>query len=648
MCDIWQLSDVVLCTSSIMHMCTISMDRYSAIRHPLRCHAGNKSSIVFGTKIAAVWLVSFIIGSPLIGLGALRPSQILSDERQCAIFNSYYLVYGSLAAFFGPLGIMLAAFSLTIRLLNRQSKQLSDSPGGGMRRCTSRDRKTPNPKPNCEKSIVKTKAVDGGCSTQSPTTSARQTYREPSNANLSIVDERNPSNGGGPNNDCIVSTGNGERVDLTPDGHAESRQKSDEVDCRGRSQVEEFNAEKIARAQWINSDNKHLANTSKCSNNHKNEETGGASEMQDITLNRLPTRPMDECSSSYHDHVVMETSRSLDDVRLQVNTGDVSYGRRHTPAPSGGPKKQLCLAMKRGRVREANVNNKYNQVSWTQLKNMSKSPSLPGAIFSHRKHCDERSSLLTYQDSPDDVIEHLASPFMMVVPDKDLSIQSCVINRAAIKCSPLKPSLSCHVMISRDQMSVRKSETVPALSDIKQQEASQACDCVVEPATLDSTKSAVPAISCEGSRQPGGLDDFIDGRKVAAVSTVDNASNAPPPPPSSTTPVSFKSLVKKHGTTFKMAGILETSREDRKTKVLNSVNTERKAVKVLGIMFAIFCTCWAPFFTANLAMGICQSCHIDQSLFKVRQNIQAEIRFRANIMNEYRNAPRTNDEMGII
>ena len=34
MCDLWQLSDVVMCTSSIMHMCSISLDRYTAIRDP--------------------------------------------------------------------------------------------------------------------------------------------------------------------------------------------------------------------------------------------------------------------------------------------------------------------------------------------------------------------------------------------------------------------------------------------------------------------------------------------------------------------------------------------------------------------------------------------------------------------------------------
>jgi len=46
------------------------------------------------------------------------------------------------------------------------------------------------------------------------------------------------------------------------------------------------------------------------------------------------------------------------------------------------------------------------------------------------------------------------------------------------------------------------------------------------------------------------------------------------------------------------------------------VRTERKAVRVVGMMFTAFIACWTSFFVVNLAMGVCPSCHVDERLFK--------------------------------
>lgn len=93
----------------------------------------------------------------------------------------------------------------------------------------------------------------------------------------------------------------------------------------------------------------------------------------------------------------------------------------------------------------------------------------------------------------------------------------------------------------------------------------------------------------------------------------------------------FKGLVRKHGAAFQVAGMLQATREDQKQKAFNSVKTESKAVKVLGTMFAIFVACWAPFFTANLMMGVCSSCHVDPLLFKVcRLSSNGEFRWLIN------------------
>ena len=45
------------------------------------------------------------------------------------------------------------------------------------------------------------------------------------------------------------------------------------------------------------------------------------------------------------------------------------------------------------------------------------------------------------------------------------------------------------------------------------------------------------------------------------------------------------------------------------------VRTERKAVRVVGTMFAAFVACWTSFFVVNFVMGVCQSCHVDERIF---------------------------------
>ena len=58
--------------------------------------------------------------------------------------NSYFLVYGSLAAFFGPLIIMVVTYTLTIRLLRHRALQLEFSAKhGSMRRSFTRHRYVP-------------------------------------------------------------------------------------------------------------------------------------------------------------------------------------------------------------------------------------------------------------------------------------------------------------------------------------------------------------------------------------------------------------------------------------------------------------------------------------------------------------------------
>ena len=84
-----------------------------------------------GVQLLAVWLISLALASPVMLLAILSPLNVLSaDGRECGIFNRHFLVYGSLAAFFLPLLIMLVTYSLTIHLLRQRARACDDTRDG--------------------------------------------------------------------------------------------------------------------------------------------------------------------------------------------------------------------------------------------------------------------------------------------------------------------------------------------------------------------------------------------------------------------------------------------------------------------------------------------------------------------------------------
>jgi len=142
LCAIWQIADVACCTSSIMHLCTISLDRYTALRRPLVARARRPTVAGVWLRVCLVWTVSLGVASPLVVVGIRRPAALLTADRQCFIGYAPFLAYGSLVAFFCPLAVMLATYALTTRLLRRRAVQAERlARDGSLRRTTSQRRR---------------------------------------------------------------------------------------------------------------------------------------------------------------------------------------------------------------------------------------------------------------------------------------------------------------------------------------------------------------------------------------------------------------------------------------------------------------------------------------------------------------------------
>ncbi|CAF1678395.1 unnamed protein product, partial [Adineta ricciae] len=121
LCDFWIFLDVCSSTSSIMHIVVISLDRYLAINDPLNTrHRQQKCKILL--LIILIWTIAILLSSPMIVLGAINPNNIIID-RQCSIYNRFFVIYGSVVSFVIPLIIVIVTYVLTVRLLKEQIKQ---------------------------------------------------------------------------------------------------------------------------------------------------------------------------------------------------------------------------------------------------------------------------------------------------------------------------------------------------------------------------------------------------------------------------------------------------------------------------------------------------------------------------------------------
>lgn len=124
LCDVFILSDVLLCTCSILSLCIISIDRYFAITRPFQ-YASKRTIGRIMVMILLAWLLAALISvPPFIGW----KEKFVKGE--CKYSDSLsYQIYATFGAFYVPLFIMLFLYGkillLAKRIANLDIKQRS-------------------------------------------------------------------------------------------------------------------------------------------------------------------------------------------------------------------------------------------------------------------------------------------------------------------------------------------------------------------------------------------------------------------------------------------------------------------------------------------------------------------------------------------
>ncbi|KAL7854001.1 hypothetical protein AOLI_G00208450 [Acnodon oligacanthus] len=112
-CDIFISLDILCCTSSILHLCAIALDRYWAITDPID-YMKKRTLKRAAVLISVTWLVGFSISIPPMLIMKSQPkskAEDIANPEACTISHDpWYTIYSTFGAFYIPLILMLVLY----------------------------------------------------------------------------------------------------------------------------------------------------------------------------------------------------------------------------------------------------------------------------------------------------------------------------------------------------------------------------------------------------------------------------------------------------------------------------------------------------------------------------------------------------------
>ncbi|KAK3515551.1 hypothetical protein QTP70_024399 [Hemibagrus guttatus] len=119
-CNIFVMLDVMMCTASILNLCAISIDRYTAVVMPVLYNTTNSSRKRVSVMIATVWILAFAVSCPL-----LFGFNTTDDPLVCSISNPDFVIYSSVVSFYLPFIVTLLVYVRIYIFLRRRRKRIT-------------------------------------------------------------------------------------------------------------------------------------------------------------------------------------------------------------------------------------------------------------------------------------------------------------------------------------------------------------------------------------------------------------------------------------------------------------------------------------------------------------------------------------------
>ncbi|KTG02610.1 hypothetical protein cypCar_00003430 [Cyprinus carpio] len=125
-CNVFVTLDVMMCTASILNLCAISIDRYTAVVMPVLYNTTHSSRKRVSVMIATVWVLAFAVSCPL-----LFGFNTTDDPAVCSISNPDFVIYSSVVSFYLPFVVTLLVYVRIYIFLRRRRKRITFRQGSG-------------------------------------------------------------------------------------------------------------------------------------------------------------------------------------------------------------------------------------------------------------------------------------------------------------------------------------------------------------------------------------------------------------------------------------------------------------------------------------------------------------------------------------